>query len=892
MLGTGKSYLSEVINDYLLRQYPSRSIVSHAFQATVSARARSPTSLAASILHSLLESGSARQAQRDAFSELERLRSRHKANPEECDFTTVWEVCIQLLRESNNFILVIDALDECVFGRPQEVQSFLESLSSLLSSTAGKAIIFTRPSCQLDVGVASDPRQSEITITPDATLEDLKNFITRFCSQIDLTRSSRLQVVEKASAGPFLWTRLFLEKISEANNQKQVNKIIRDFPPTCWGVYLKTWREHFKNSTGDSCGRETSRDIFSILLAARRPMTIKEVEESLGLVAKRGAFVMSQFCRPLVVAMDGCLYLGHASVRDFLLSEDLDMRAEGITFDRTEPDANLARMCLECLLKPKFAELDRIARRLRGNIEPDGLPDDPDSSFYPYAARHWDTHLAGVESPDRDLLELAGKFLRSLQFAHWAEYSHSGSADLQAVRETLIRLRRWNKDLPEECKKLLALEAYFEQPYTKLRHKYQVSSNDNELQWFALMQLGSYYFDTGRISEMGKIRDEVAEGLTNLLGRRHQLSLKARSDAAYAPLFKGEIRKAHQIYVEVAEDQHQVDPEGEQFFITLVYQGRAEYMMNSTSKALDTISNAMDGLLRTKGPKSTGYLMALIWYAQVSASPTTGVRPSIKALEGVCHTHEEEYGPDDAYIMTVCIFIGNLYRICGDHDKALSNIKRSVEFRRQFIPTSDLGTVDPSIFLAIAYRDAGLYEEADKVVEELETKGMLEDEDRFLRLCQVKHLRSLLLFDGGETDCAISLLQGLLIDTDREEINRALTWARVDLASMLRYRDGEGDDQAASSLFDDVVESKGEHSPGDEPNPPRVLRLAEEALRLVRSGRFDEAEELLRAEDLRWVRERDLWLNPGMPGADTTWMKPPVGLGSGAGEWVDIQPDP
>ena len=811
-------------------------------------------------------------------------------------------MCVKLLRERNDFILVIDALDECAFRQPQEAESFLKSLHDLLSSTAGKAIIFTRPSLQFDVGLASSPRQDEIVITPEETLTDLNNFITGACSQLHLPIPTRLQVIERATTGAngsFQWVKLFLDEVKKAHDLKQVQSLLRDFPPTCWGFYLELWRKQLEKHSTPS-DRETSRGILLVLLGARRRMTIKEVEEALDIFNKRGPFVMSQFCHPLVVAMDGCVYLGHASVRDFLLNEDPKTKAEGLTFDRTEPDADLARKCLECLLGTQYADLDRIARRLRTNIGAERVTEDPGSSFYNYAARYWHVHLTELASPDRDLVKLAGTFLRSLQFAYWAEYSYTDSADFQAIRSTLIRLTRWTKNLPDELKELLTLEAYFEWPYTKLNHEYKESNSDKQLQWLALMQLGFYYFDTGQISKMGKVRDDVADGLSSFLGPLNPLSLKARSDAAYAPLFKGEIRKAHTIYFEVAEDWRRVDPEDKELFFTLVYQGRAEYMMNSPSKALDTISTAMDGFLRTSGPKSNGYLMAVIWYAHVSASPGN-MQTSIKELEGVCKTREEQYGPDDAFVMSVRLHMGNLYRICGEHDKALSNIKPAVEFRRQFLPISDLGAADPSIFLAVAYRDAGMYEEADELVGELETNGMLEDKDRFLRLCQVKHLRSLILFDVGETDNAIELLQGLLIDTDREHINRALTWARLDLASMLRYRDAPGDDQAASSLFDNVVEDKrGEDSdeeldPGEKLDPPRLLSFAEKALGLVRSGKLDEAESLLQHEDLQWVRERDLWLNPGMPGADTTWMKPPRGLGSSDGEatgWVNIDRKP
>ncbi|KAK3380561.1 hypothetical protein B0T24DRAFT_197059 [Lasiosphaeria ovina] len=71
----------------------------------------------------------------------------------------------------------------------------------------------------------------------------------------------------------------------------------------------------------------------------------------------------------------------------------------------------------------------------------------------------------------------------------------------------------------------------------------------------------------------------------------------------------------------------------------------------------------------------------------------------------------------------------------------------------------------------------------------------------------------------------------------------------------------------------------GDGDDGDlEPDPPRLLRLAERALTLVRNRRFAEVDELMSAEQVAWARLEDLWLWSGSPAADTAWMKPPDGV--------------
>lgn len=528
-------------------------------------------------------------------------------------------------------------------------------------------------------------------------------------------------------------------------------------------------------------------------------------------------------------------------------------------------DKDSAMWRIQCLSEQQYADLHCIRQHLSANVEGNTKSREPGQPIsgnhgrdYDGAARCWDICLTKLASPDRDLVERTGQFLCSRQFTHWAEYR----GGFEAVR-TLIRLTKWARSLPPEFRGLLFLDSYFVEPYKTLHSEYSKTS-DSKFQWLSLMQLGSYYQGTGRIREMEEVCGQVVNELQSALGPKDPLTLQARFNAAYPRLFKGQIGEAHKTYSDVAKLYGQVDPEMEQRFSSLFYQGRAEYMMNRRSEALGTISIAMYGFLSKQGPKCTGYLMCWIWHAYIRAVPGD-IKSSIDNLESVCNIYEDQYGPGDTFEISVRLLLGNLYRILGDHDKAIYHTERGLQFRRQFLPISDLGAVDPAISLAIAYRDAGRAEKADDVLSELERHGKLEDKSRLRRLCQVKYLRSLLLFDRGDTVGAIQLLQTLLTDC---EPNRELMLARVDLASMLRLN---GDHQAASSIFDNLLERRGDT--GNRRDRPRELTKAEEALGRIREGNFDAAENLLRAEGLRWVEEKDLWMTPGTPGADTTVMK-------------------
>ncbi|KAF9761850.1 hypothetical protein IL306_003658 [Fusarium sp. DS 682] len=247
-------------------------------------------------------------------------------------------------------------------------------------------------------------------------------------------------------------------------------------------------------------------------------------------------------------------------------------------------------------------------------------------------------------------------------------------------------------------------------------------------------------------------------------------------------------------------------------------------------------------------------------------------------MEFVRDKRKEQYGPEDSFGVSTQIFVGDLYRKLGAEEEALKNIKPALSFRRGFWPISHFLTLDTAIILAITYRDFGKDDESAEIIEELEEHAGLDREQNLVRACQVKHLRALLLFEDGKVDQPIRMLEFLLIETDEKHNNRALQWARLDLAYMLRYRGGEGDEDLASSLFDGIVTDQT-NDPDDEPDPPRWLEVAEGALKLLRVGNTDGANDLLKKEKLRWAREETLWMWLGVPAADTGWMRLPKGLG-------------
>ncbi|KAF4461403.1 hypothetical protein FALBO_11805 [Fusarium albosuccineum] len=314
---------------------------------------------------------------------------------------------------------------------------------------------------------------------------------------------------------------------------------------------------------------------------------------------------------------------GHDSVRDPPLNGDKDPRDVG-TETPSKSDAASTRKCLGVLLD--HASVDYISKRLEKSFGPDDSIQKSSNTSYDDAARNWYIHLTKLTSPDQKLLEFVGKFL---QFAYWVEYSYTGSGDFQAIRPAEIALTAWSNCPPERDKALIHLGDYFKLPYSDLAQTYKQKDDNKALQWLALMRLGFYYFDRGRMGEMDKVRKEVSTSFSNLLDPGHPLALQARSDAAYSLLFNGDHRKALKEYADSFEhSQSAVGNKDPSPYFTLVFRAQAEYLSTDSKAALSTISQELEEFKRTMGPKSNGVLIAKLWYAIVDASDGTLTRAS------------------------------------------------------------------------------------------------------------------------------------------------------------------------------------------------------------------------------------------------------------------------
>jgi len=432
---------------------------------------------------------------------------------------------------------------------------------------------------------------------------------------------------------------------------------------------------------------------------------------------------------------------------------------------------------------------------------------------------------------------------------------------------------------------LLAVDDYFVAPYSGLRATYRDSAGqDRELEWLALLRVGRFYVDCGDTLKATPIRREVSDGLTNTLGAQHPLTLVARTDLGLGLTSEGRYKEAYAELKSVADAANNVlGTNNPELYRIINSKGIVELYLGLFSKSAVTIKTAAEGSLKLSDPSNNQDLTKWMWSA-IPLIYLGELDEALPRLESVFKKRRGKYGPIDLANTATQFLIGTVYRRRGNRAESLANLREALAVRLRDFPLSNMWSMDPAIELLVAYWDFGATAEAHQLLADLDSHGQVDC--LFNRQCQVTHMRASLQWQAGRRSSAIDLLQGLVIQTGRDQYNRALLWATLDLAKMLRRRGAKGDEAQASANFDGVLVDRRlqrtraadlDEYAAEKPNPPRLLRLAEEALTLVRGRRFAEVDELMRREEVGWYREQDLWLwFNASTAADTTWVRSPV----------------
>ncbi len=459
--GCGKSVLSRHIVDHgqqLLRSSSEPATICYFFFKDGDSRRRSGASALCAVLHQLFDHNPALYS----YAEND-FRKKNTLFLQ--DFDALWDILTRAAsdKDAGEIICVFDALDEC---EASERAKFVEKLVFYYSddqvgknrNSQLKSIVTSRPYADIEdkfhklteasssirlVGEAeSDKISSEIDLVIEARIPGMTPKLKKEEQQFLM---SHLKSMEHRT---YLWLHLVFDLIRERYDsaiKKSSESTIRNL-----GRLLErlpgTVEEVYETMLDKSDNPGLARKLLRLIIGARRPLTLQEVNVILALdgsldsspnvlpdagldAAKlctcqdelescldresvlRGK--IKSLCGLLVnISSDSKLYLVHQTVRDFLILEAAGGRPPARwrnSFDLAMSQSLLATACITYLMFSDFADpwtsspID-ISPRRRG--EPASKEWDTfvgKHHFLDYAANHWPHHLREGEQPDKSL---------------------------------------------------------------------------------------------------------------------------------------------------------------------------------------------------------------------------------------------------------------------------------------------------------------------------------------------------------------------------------------------------------------------------------------------------------------------------------------------------------
>ncbi|PAV22987.1 nucleotide-binding-oligomerization-domain like receptor [Pyrrhoderma noxium] len=348
-------------------------------------------------------------------------------------------------------LIVLDALDEC--GTPEHRQSLLDVLRDRLSSLPAnfRILITSRP--EEDIApLISDP--SSLTVTIDQHSHKSKvNVYAYIKFEFDQMRSSRkltvpdnrewdnnLRRLSESADGLFIWAstavrfvreerlfqfRCFRNLVSNAKSLK-----LDDLYMTILS-HVSKWNEENKT---------TLRNVFSLILFAKRPLSDTEIDETLDMDMGTTSNLLSYF-RSLVRYEGGQpIRIYHASFYDYLIS----CEGEPWHVDPSVQRAYIASKCFERmgdLLKYNIcnipsssvlnSDVPDIDNRVTRCIPP----------FLKYICCNWIYHLQDI-SYSQNLCSKLGSFV-SKQLLFWFEVLSLTNTFKKHVGPALLFANEW-----------------------------------------------------------------------------------------------------------------------------------------------------------------------------------------------------------------------------------------------------------------------------------------------------------------------------------------------------------------------------------------------------------------------------------------------------------------
>jgi WD40 repeat protein len=347
---------------------------------------------------------------------------------------------------------IIDALDEC----ENAVNAFHSILGKWNTDLSLRVLVTSRDTKELRM--AFQDLRSQYTcevIQSNDTAVDIKLFVKHYSPRINTknedARNELVRTILEKSEGSFIWTKLVLNELAEANSEKEVAAILKNVPGKMEPLYARTLLLMSRAKRGKSLASA----ILSWVTCASRPLSTEELTAALNMylqedITRLDASILAVCGQLVTVDRFNKVQLVHETVREFLLNPGLKSE---FAVRLEDAHSRLAKVCLRYLtggaMKAPRSTRQRTTRR---------PTTDRESAILSYACLNFSHHLfhACVTPGNQDLLE---RFLED-SVPSWIAFVASATTNLSALMQASKEIQSYLRRCVDEkipCHNILRL---------------------------------------------------------------------------------------------------------------------------------------------------------------------------------------------------------------------------------------------------------------------------------------------------------------------------------------------------------------------------------------------------------------------------------------------------
>ena len=425
--GCGKSVLAKYLIDQVLpKSHPDATICYYFFKEQVQERL-APALCA--ILHQLFSSKED-GLRAYAVPVFEKIGANMIS-----DISGMSDIICKVVENSTarpSTLLVLDALDEIEHSDCRKLFYLLKRLEKI--STV-KIILTSRPYDQviMDFDPASFSTRLHIpgeeeseAISTEVSLvvkERLQQLLSR--KRIDDQQLHDLQeklLAETHRTYLFIHLLFNLLETGLKTTQRELNNFFKNLPRSVNEAYTKI----LNRFADDDYVRKLVRQAFSVLLAAERPLTVREMQYAVKIQISPAstslddldieddetfAHKLRNWCGLFIQIFNGKVTFIHQTAREFLLAatqiNEHPSKHEiqwGGTFSIEQSHVTLAHICTTYLFLCDRASESKHSRILIPENSDEWDEDEAEFPFLSYAAQHWDLHFDRGRISDKDTI--------------------------------------------------------------------------------------------------------------------------------------------------------------------------------------------------------------------------------------------------------------------------------------------------------------------------------------------------------------------------------------------------------------------------------------------------------------------------------------------------------